>query len=183
MLLQVLGPVTVTGDDGSPVQFRPRERTLLAVLLLRAGQPCQTNMLADSVQGGKQPIHPEAAVRHHMCRIRQALERQGLPPLVTKMYRAYQADPPAGTLDLQRFRIFLAAAHMAHTEGDRHSAAELAAKALACWPNGRERLPDLPDTPELTAIAYQLALERHQAQTWLTSLQPDLAGTKSSSGS
>jgi hypothetical protein len=26
MLLQVLGPVTVTGDDGAQAQFRPRAR-------------------------------------------------------------------------------------------------------------------------------------------------------------
>jgi hypothetical protein len=113
MLLQVLGPVTVTGDNGVQAQFRPRERTLLSVLLLHAGQPCQTSMLADSLWRPKQPRHPEEAVRLHMGRIRQALESQGLPPIVMKMYRAYQADPPAGSLDLHRFRSFLAAARMA----------------------------------------------------------------------
>jgi hypothetical protein len=96
------------------------------------------------------------------------------------MNRAYRIDPPAGSLDLQRFRIFLAAARMAHTAGDRQSAAELAAKALACWPNERGRLPNLPDTPELTVIAYQLAMERHEVRTWLTGLQPDLADAKNS---
>ena len=138
MLLQVLGPVTVTGDDGVQVKFRPRERGLLAVLLLHAGQPCPTGMLADSVWGEKQPRHPEVAVRLHAGRIRRALESQGLPPFVMKMYRAYRADPPTGSLDLHRFRSFLLAARMAYSAGDRESAAKLAEKALACWPNGTE---------------------------------------------
>jgi hypothetical protein len=131
-------------------------------------------MLADSLWGPKQPRHPEAAVRLHMGRIRQALENQGLPPIVMKMYRAYRIDPPAGSLDLHRFRSFLVAARMAHSAGDRQSAVELTEKALACWPNGHRRLPDLPDTPGLIAIACQLVMQRHKAQTWLTSLQQDL---------
>src|SRR5258708_40213903 len=93
MLLQVLGPVTVTGDNGAQAPFRPRERALLSVLLLHAGQPCQTSMLADLLWGPKQPRHPEEAVRLHMGRIRHALESQGPPPIVMKMYRAYPARP------------------------------------------------------------------------------------------
>jgi DNA-binding SARP family transcriptional activator len=173
MLLQVLGPVTVTGDNGAQVQFRPRERALLAVLLLHAGQPCHTHMLANSLWGEKRPCHPEETVQLYMGRIRGALESQGLPPLVVKMYRAYRVDPPPGSLDLHRFRSLLVAARMARSAGDRQSAAELAEKALACWPNGPGGLPDLPDTPLLWAIASQLAAQRHKAQTWLASLQQD----------
>jgi hypothetical protein len=131
-------------------------------------------MLADSLWGEKRPRHPEEAVRHHMGRIRKALESQGLPPIVMKMHRAYRADPPAGSLDLHRFRSFLVAARMANSAGDRESAAELTEKALTCWTNGRGRLPDLRDTPGLMAIACQLAVQRHKAQTWLASLQVDL---------
>ena len=173
MLVQVLGPVTVTGDNGAQVQLRPLERALLAVLLLHAGQPCQTDMLADWLWGEKQPCHPGRAVQVHARRIRRALASQGLPPIVTVMYRAYRADPPAGSLDLHRFRSLLVAARMARLAGDRESAAELVEKALACWPNGPGLLPDLPDTPGLMAIASQLAAQRDEAQTWLTSLQPD----------
>jgi DNA-binding SARP family transcriptional activator len=178
MLLQVLGPVTVTGDNGAQVQLRPRERALLAVLLLHAGQPCQTGMLADSLWEEKRPCHPEDTVRLYVGRIRQALESQGLPPLVMKLYRAYRADPPAGSLDLHRFRSFLVAARMANSAGDRESAAELAEKALACWPNVPGWLPDLPDTPRLMAIASQLAAQRREAQTWRTSLRQDLGRHK-----
>ena len=60
---------------------------------------------------------------------------------------------------------------MARSAGDHESAAELTEKALACWPNESQRLPDLPDTPGLTAIAPQLAAQRQAAETWLTSLQ------------
>jgi hypothetical protein len=109
-----------------------------------------------------------------MGRIRRALESQGLPPIVVKMYRAYRIDPPTGSLDLHRFRSFLAAARMADSAGDRESAAELTEKALACWPNGPGRFSDLPETPRLMAIAFQLAVQRHKAETWLTSLQLDL---------
>ena len=174
MLLQVLGPVTVPGDNGAQAPFRPRERTLFSLPLLHAGHPSQTGTLADSLWGPRQPRHPEEAVRLHISRIRQGLESQGLPPIVVKMYRAYRADPPASSLDLHRFRSFLAAAQMAHSAGDRESAAGLTEKALACWPNGPRRLPDLPDTPELVAIACQLVVQGHEAQTWLTSLQQDL---------
>jgi DNA-binding SARP family transcriptional activator len=173
MLLQVLGPVMVTGDDGAQVQLRPRERALLAVLLLHAGQPCQTRMLANSLWGDKQPCHPEETVQLYVRRIRKALESQGCPPLVATMYRAYRADPPTGSLDLHRFRSFLAAGRIAHSACDHAPAAELAAKALQCWPNTHDRLPDLPDTPGLRTIACQLAAERHQAQTWLAGFRPD----------
>jgi hypothetical protein len=129
-------------------------------------------MLADSLWGEKRPRHPEEAVRHHMGRIRKALESQGLPPIVMKMHRAYRADPPTGSLDLHRFRSFLVAARMANSAGDRESAAELTEKALTCWTNGRGRLPDLRDTPGLMAIACQLAVQRHKAQTWLAGQPP-----------
>jgi DNA-binding SARP family transcriptional activator len=174
MLVRVLGPVTVTGDNSAQAQLRPRERALLAVLLLHAGQPCQTGTLAGWLWEENPPRHPDRAVQFHARRIRRELESQGLPPLVTVLYRAYRADPPPGSLDLHRFRSFLAAARLAHSAGDRESATELAEKALACWPNGPGPLPDLPDTPRFTAIASQLAAQRHEALTWLTSVQLDL---------
>jgi DNA-binding SARP family transcriptional activator len=171
MRLQVLGPLQVVGHDGSPVRLRRRERALLSVLLLYARRPCAADVLALAVWGESQPRHPDSALRTCVSRIRAALP-SGSGKLIVTLDGGYRADPPQGALDLDVFRHSLDAAATAARHGDRHQEADLLRQAVLCWnlPPGAERLPDMPDTLNITPFVGMLFELRRQAKIRLAEI-------------
>ena len=62
MEIRILGPLAVL-DDGRPVQLPgPRQRALLACLLLRRGEPVSADQLIDEVWGNKRPADAAKAL-------------------------------------------------------------------------------------------------------------------------
>jgi DNA-binding SARP family transcriptional activator len=80
MRLQVLGPTAITARDGTEVPLRRLERQVVAVLLLRAPQPCSADMLADALWGEELPRHPSSTLRIYVSRVRGQLAEHGLDP-------------------------------------------------------------------------------------------------------
>ena len=74
MRFGLLGPLRVVDDTGTErVVAAPRQRTLLAVLLLHANQPVSTDTLADAVWDGVPPRGYPATLRSYVMRLRRAL--------------------------------------------------------------------------------------------------------------
>jgi len=159
---QVLGPLQVVRSDGIQVHLARRERELVAVLLVFAGDPCTRDMLVHALWGGSPPASPAGALQTSLCRARSALGPGSC--LRTLDDGALCAEPGPEDLDLTRFWQ-LRTAGMRHLEhGHLRPAGQALQHALACWRN--PPLPDLPDAPEVAAQRTRLLKERELA--WLT---------------
>jgi DNA-binding SARP family transcriptional activator len=160
--LRVLGPFAVTLDDGRRPRLARRERQLAVVLLLRAGQPCGREMLARALWPDTPPARPATALSVCVSRARRALRTPGL---IATVPGAYQAHPPPGSLDLDRYlRLRRAAARAVPREAGR-----LLREALECW--GDPPLADVPDAPEIAADAARLLDMRSQDELTLTDIR------------
>ena len=162
MEYQVLGPLQVVRSDGVPVHLARRERGLVAVLLVFAGEPCTRDMLVRTIWGGRQPASPAGALQTCLCRARSAMGPGSC--LRTLDDGALCAEPGPGDLDLTRFLQLRATALRRLEHGHLRPAGEAFEQALACWRN--PPLPDLPDAPEVAAQRTRLLKERELA--WLT---------------
>lgn len=89
--------------------------------------------------------------------------------MIVTLPGAYRADPPRGSLDVDRFLELEAGARSAAAGGDLRRAAQLLGRALACW---REPpLAGLPDGPGIAAEAARLLGRRRQAVLDLADVQ------------
>jgi DNA-binding SARP family transcriptional activator len=179
---QVLGALQVVRDDGIRVHLARRERELVAVLLVFAGEPCTRDMLVRAIWGGSLPASPAGALQTCLCRARGAMGPGGC--LRTLDDGALRAEPGPQDLDLTRFLQLRATGQRRLEHGHLRPASEAFEQALACWRNPPlpglhleqalacwrnpplPDLPDLPDAPEVAAQRTWLLKERELA--WFT---------------
>ncbi|MCK2240134.1 MULTISPECIES: BTAD domain-containing putative transcriptional regulator [unclassified Crossiella] len=150
---RLLGPTEVR-QDGAPLPtLAGKHRTVLAALLLRPGRPVSIAELTGQVWE-EPPRNPKNALQTYIRRLRAALPE----PVLRTTATGYQADVPADSVDLHRFRTLLAQA-----AGEPKAERDTLRAALALW-----RGPALSDvfSPALRqAVAgveadHQRALER-----------------------
>jgi DNA-binding SARP family transcriptional activator/tetratricopeptide (TPR) repeat protein len=133
MEFQVLGPVTVSGGDG-PLPLGPaKRRSLLAMLLLRAGAAVSVETLTEALWEDEPPLHARTVIQGHVSRLRALLaeaDADAYGVRLTTHGAAYHLDLPESLLDAHRFDGLVALARRAPDPGDR---AALLAEALALW--------------------------------------------------
>jgi len=99
-LFRVLGPLEVQADDGSPIALGgAKQRAVLAVLLLRAGEVVSTDFLTTSIWGENAPRTATTSLQNSISALRKAL---GAGLLRTKP-PGYVLDVNGDSLDLRRF--------------------------------------------------------------------------------
>ncbi|WP_317447015.1 AfsR/SARP family transcriptional regulator [Streptomyces collinus] len=133
----VLGPVRVWRAGTELDLGGPRERALLALLLVRAGQPVETAEIIDVLWGPNPPGTALSMVRRHVGSLRRLLE-PGLPARGTgrcllRGADGYRMVTDSDSLDLLRFRALLAEGRRAAAAGDQARAAELLTDSLSRW--------------------------------------------------
>ena len=122
---RILGTLEVIGDDGAVALGGPRQRALLAALLLRAGRVVPTEQLVDELYGAEPPKTATASLQNAVASLRKAL---GPQTLVTKAPGYLLAVPPE-RIDARRFELLLADAREASSAERR----TLLLRALALW--------------------------------------------------
>ena len=128
---RILGSVEVD-DGGLPVDLGGlRERTLLARLLLAAGQVVSAERLADDLWAGEPPPHSMATLRVYVSRLRRALG-PAAAALVTQP-PGYRLQVGPGQLDASRFESLVSVARRDLDEGKPEAAAAGLRTALALW--------------------------------------------------
>lgn len=150
--LHVLGPV-IGSVGGSTVNITaPRQRALLAYLLINANHTVSTSKLIDGIWGGSPPQHPESTLHIVVSRLRRALG--AIAPRLVRDSSGYRMDVDAAELDLTRAQSHFADAQREMRDGDAaHAAASLEA-ALGCWTG--ETLADVPSFPFRDTASRQL---------------------------
>jgi DNA-binding SARP family transcriptional activator len=130
MEFRLLGPLEVV-HDGAEVPIRgARQRELLALLLLHAGQVVSLDRLMDALWGESQPAAGVTALRVRVSQLRKALGPVG-GRLVTRA-SGYALVVEGDELDLQRFERALDRAAAALVD-DPAAAVEHATTALSLW--------------------------------------------------
>jgi len=128
---RILGSVEVE-NGGLPVDLGGlRERTLLARLLLAAGQVVSAERLADDLWAGEPPPHSMATLRVYVSRLRRALG-PAAAALVTQP-PGYRLQVKPGQLDASRFESLVSVARRDLDDGKPEAAAAGLRTALALW--------------------------------------------------
>ncbi|MFZ3471101.1 AfsR/SARP family transcriptional regulator [Streptomyces sp. 4.24] len=177
MRFEVLGPVTVRTDDGTPVPVRePKVRALLAALLVRDGRPVPVDGLIEDLwgdAGGDAPGNPGNTLQTKVSQLRRTLAaaEDGARALVAYGPAGYALHAPAGSVDAARFTELAAAARMEAEPGTR---AELLAGALGLWRG--DAYADFRDAEFARAAAARLEEQRITAYEDLAEARLELGG-------
>lgn len=150
---RLLGPLEVR-RDGIPVQLGgPRERAVLAALLLRPNQVTRIGHLVDAIWE-RPPASPETNLRTYVSGLRRRL---GADRIVTRP-GGYLAVAHPGELDLSEFDQGAARGHSALKRGAPAEAANLFGPALRLWRD--DPLSGETCGPALRAEIEQLTIRR-----------------------
>jgi DNA-binding SARP family transcriptional activator/basic membrane lipoprotein Med (substrate-binding protein (PBP1-ABC) superfamily) len=128
---RVLGPLEMRVEGASVSLGGAKQRAVLAVLLLRAGEVVPVGRLVDEVWGDDPPPSAAHSLESYVSRLRQLFNGHG--PTLSRRGAGYLIELGDATLDARRFvelqeRAALAAAMDEHAE-----VVDLAGAALAMW--------------------------------------------------
>ncbi len=168
----------MTGPDGPVRLGGPRQRSLLAVLLLHAGAVVSIDRLAEQLYGEEPPLTAVTQVHRQVSELRRLLGEGAIetrPP-------GYRIGLQPGQLDLDRFEQLAAEAAPVLAHGEPARAAALLREALALWRG--DPLADLAFEPfappviarlrELRLAALELRIEADLAAGRAAELVPEL---------
>jgi predicted ATPase/DNA-binding SARP family transcriptional activator len=133
---RILGPLEVTDGDQQVQVSGARERMLLAVLLIHAGEVVSADRLIDELWGSDLPAHPANALQVVVSRVRRALAGSGGPGgpgerLVTRK-PGYVLNVDPGEVDAGRFGRLVEEARQA-APADQARRSSLLGEALGLW--------------------------------------------------
>lgn len=132
MEFRILGDIEVS-DDGREIALGgPKQRALLAILLLRTNETVSRDRLIDELWGERPPASAAHTLDSYVHRLRRALGSDGAGRLRTRG-GGYQLQVSAGELDLNRFQQAAAEGARALEGGSYERAANKLAAALAIW--------------------------------------------------
>jgi DNA-binding SARP family transcriptional activator/tetratricopeptide (TPR) repeat protein len=136
MEFRLFGEVELLAAD-QPVDLgTPRQRAVLAVLLLDAGRPVAIETLVDRVWDDNPPVEARNVLYSHVSRIRQLLRQAAARTgeravLVERRHAGYVVDVDPDLVDLHRFqRLVDRGRDPRHVDADR---ADAFAEALSLW--------------------------------------------------
>jgi DNA-binding SARP family transcriptional activator/DNA-binding CsgD family transcriptional regulator len=176
---RILGPLEVLDDQHLVELGRPKQRALLAVLLVHANQVVALDRLMEELWGQQPPAQATASLQAYVSNLRRALEpgrRAQTPPrvLVTQP-PGYRLVVAAEDLDAARFVTLAEEGHRLLEGGRPGPAAQVLREALGLWRGPaladvadeafaqaeRQRLEELRLVALEDRLAAELALGRH----------------------
>ncbi len=172
----LLGPLVVR-YDGAAVPVRPgKQRAVLAMLLLDAGQIVPLDQIAEALWGSGPPPSARVTLQNYVMRLRKALGNTGRD-LISTQPGGYLISVQPGELDVARFETLVGGACAAARDHSWDAAAGQARAALALWRGepladvGSEvlALREIPRLAEMRMRALEARIEAdlhrgHQAE-------------------
>ena len=147
MEYRILGPLEVRDGDRVVELGGDKQRTLLAVLLLHAGEVVSADRLIDDLWGDGPPPGAQKALQAHVSRLRKALDPNGARAVgaakdpsavrangaLVTLGRGYVLRVEPGELDVDRFRELVEQGRRALAASDPENAAETLRTGLKLW--------------------------------------------------
>ncbi len=166
----LLGPLLVDAGDGPLTIGAPKQRVLLAALLLQANKVVTAERLTELLWNGRPPATARTALQNHVMRLRGALGSAGADRLRTSG-PGYLIEVRPGELDVDRFLTLREEGCRAAAAGQWSEARSLLGQALAQWRD--DVLLDVP--AELLRAEAGDHLAEQRAQTLSARIDADLA--------
>ena len=141
LAFRILGAMEVVDRERTVLLGGPKQRALLAILLLRRGEAVSSERLIDQLWGERPPATAAKTLQGYVSHLRKAL---GNEVLLTRGGGYLLAAAP-GQVDAERFEAMVADARRALAAGDASAARELLGSALGLWRG--EPLADLAYEP------------------------------------
>ena len=167
----ILGPLEVEGPDGQVEVSPGKQRAILALLLLNAGEVVSRDRLVDELWGEAPPPSAVKALQVHIAQLRRALAAalgdEAARSLLATRSPGYVIHVGADDFDLTRFEAAVDTARRALDAGEVAQAYTQATEALALWrgPPFADLDVDctlhgeVPHLEELRVSAQELAVE------------------------
>jgi YVTN family beta-propeller protein len=155
---RVLGPVEVTDGGQSLPLGGPKQRALLADLILNAGRIVPTAQLIDDLWGDASPATAGHTVEAYIARLRRILHDGPAPGVLRTRPPGYVLDVEPGQVDAVRFEQLAQDAAAAANRDDHEQASALLRAALALWRG--QALADIADMPFARGAATRLNDQR-----------------------
>jgi DNA-binding SARP family transcriptional activator len=155
MRFRLLGPLEIrAGDDDWRGIGAPKWRSVLAALLINAGQIVPADALINEVWGDSPPAKAGNLISIYVLRLRRLLGDTDSTILVTRA-PGYLLRLRAGETDTQVFEALVREGRRAYAAGDPEQAAAQLSEALALWHGSA--LADVPPTTLIEGEAERLA--------------------------
>jgi DNA-binding SARP family transcriptional activator len=133
----ILGPLEATADERSLPLGGPKQRAVLAILLLEANRVVATDRLVEELWPTRPPGRPDTAVQGYVSDLRKILEpsrRPGEPfQVLTTRSPGYLLRLELEQLDLHRFERLVEEGTKALAAGQAETATQTLREALALW--------------------------------------------------
>lgn len=172
MEVRILGPLEVL-HEAKPLSLGgPRDRGLLTLLAVHAGEVVSSDRLIEAIWGDDLPRDPRHALEAAVSRLRKGLQAAGAPDLVVTQSPGYVLDIEPEAVDAARFERLV---DRARDHEDPAARAAALREALALWRGAPladltyeawaqpeiDRLEELRLTAVEDEIDAQLASGRH----------------------
>ena len=130
----ILGPLQAVADDGRRVDIGgPKQRDLLAMLLVQLNQFVPASRLIDELWDGAPPASADVTLRTHVSRLRQRLAAVGSEKALVTRPSGYGLVLDPELVDSYRFERLAALGQEALGLGKPERAAQLLRAALELW--------------------------------------------------
>jgi WD40 repeat protein/DNA-binding SARP family transcriptional activator len=128
-----LGALTIT-DNGDEVSIGgPRQRRLVAMLLIHRNAVVSADRLADAVFAGEPTPAATTTLRSYVARLRKAVEGAGSKPTLVTQAPGYMLRLPGEAFDVARFEGLLVEGRERLSGADMAAAASAFREALELW--------------------------------------------------
>ena len=133
MDFRLLGALEVSANGAVADLGPPKQRALLAILLLHAGQIVPIDRLIDLLWGESAPRTAAHSIQIYVSDLRKALESLGGRQVLATRPPGYQLDTDPETIDARRFERLVQEGTRKLREGDLADGAEVLREALRLW--------------------------------------------------
>jgi adenylate cyclase len=149
---RILGALEVVRDGHTLRLERPRERALLALLVLSANRVVSADVLAEDLWAGAPPPSAASTLRVYISRLRSALGADGETLWTRPPGYLLRVDDDA--VDALRFEALCTRGRQLAATGDHAGAARVLREALGLWRG--PALAEVADAPRARAEAVRL---------------------------
>lgn len=125
----VLGPLEVRVNGAAAALGGPKQRAVLAMLLLHGNEVVARDRLIGGVWGERPPAAAQRSLDSYVSRLRAILGADR----IERRAPGYLVRLEAGELDLDRFEVLLEQGRAAAATGDAATASEALRQALGLW--------------------------------------------------
>jgi DNA-binding SARP family transcriptional activator/tetratricopeptide (TPR) repeat protein len=157
MLCRVLGQLEVAGATRVVRPAAPRQRIVLAMLLLDANRPVPVDRLIDAVWDEAPPQTARSQIQICVSALRQALAEAGIDGAIISQPPGYLFRVGDGELDLHEYERLVTAGKAARAAQQPGEAVEAYGRAMALWTG--DALAGL-DSRAIRSAAVQLTESR-----------------------